>query len=61
MIHPGDLLRVRPGEKVPTDGIILEGTSSIDESMISGEPIPVEKAVGDKVVGATINGNGSLS
>lgn len=60
MIHPGDLLRVRPGEKVPTDGVILEGTSSIDESMISGEPIPVEKALGHKVVGATVNGNGSF-
>jgi Cu+-exporting ATPase len=60
MIHPGDLLRVRPGEKVPADGIIMEGASSIDESMISGEPIPVEKTTGNKVVGATVNGNGTF-
>lgn len=56
----GDLLRVRPGEKVPVDGVVTEGRSNIDESMISGEPMPVEKAVGAKVVGATINGNGSF-
>ena len=56
----GDRLRVRPGEKVPVDGVVIEGTSSIDESMVSGEPIPVQKAPGDKVVGATINGTGSL-
>ncbi|MCU0577395.1 MAG: heavy metal translocating P-type ATPase, partial [Desulfobacterota bacterium] len=60
MIHPGDRLRVRPGEKVPADGVILEGSSSIDESMITGEPIPAEKAAGDKVVGATVNHNGSF-
>src|SRR5208337_3342764 len=60
MIHHGDNLRVRPGEKVPVDGIILEGASAIDESMITGEPIPVEKSKGDKVVGATVNGNGSF-
>ena len=59
-IHVGDRLRVRPGEKVPTDGVVLEGQTSIDESMISGEPIPVEKRAGDKVVGATMNRNGSL-
>ncbi|HET9578759.1 MAG TPA: copper-translocating P-type ATPase [Usitatibacter sp.] len=59
-VHPGDRLRVRPGEKVPVDGLVLEGRSSVDESMITGEPIPVEKAAGDKVVGATMNGNGSL-
>ncbi|MGO9147249.1 MAG: heavy metal translocating P-type ATPase [Desulfomonilia bacterium] len=60
MIHPGNNLRVRPGEKVPVDGIILEGASALDESMITGEPIPVEKSKGDKVVGATVNGNGSF-
>jgi Cu+-exporting ATPase len=56
----GDLLRVRPGEKVPVDGLVTEGRSSIDESMVTGEPIPVEKTAGDKVVGGTINGTGSL-
>jgi Cu+-exporting ATPase len=56
----GDRLRVRPGEKVPVDGIVLEGTSHIDESMVSGEPIPVEKHAGDHVVGATVNGTGGL-
>ena len=59
-VHVGDRLRIRPGEKVPVDGVVVEGRSSIDESMITGEPVPVEKAEGDKVVGATINGNGSL-
>lgn len=59
-IHPGDLLRVRPGEKVPVDGEVTEGRSVIDESMISGEPIPVEKEVGDKVTGATVNTTGSF-
>jgi len=59
-VKPGDRLRVRPGEKVPIDGEIVEGLSSIDESMITGEPIPVEKSKGDKVIGATINGTGSL-
>ena len=56
-IHKGDKLRVKPGEKIPVDGSILEGDSTIDESMISGEPIPVDKIVGDKVVSGTINGN----
>lgn len=56
----GDRLRVRPGDKVPVDGVVVEGRSSIDESMISGEPVPVEKVTGDEVTGATINGNGSL-
>lgn len=56
----GDRLRVRPGEKVPVDGSVLEGRSSVDESMISGEPVPVEKSEGDTLTGATINGNGSL-
>ena len=56
----GDRLRVRPGEKVPVDGIVLEGQSSVDESMVSGEPIPVEKIAGSRIVGATLNGTGSL-
>jgi P-type Cu+ transporter len=59
-VHLGDRLRVRPGEKVPVDGVVLEGSSSIDESMVSGEPIPVEKAPGARVVGATVNGTGTL-
>ncbi len=59
-VHPGDKLRVRPGEKIPVDGVILEGQSSVDESMISGEPIPVEKGAGDRVIGATINGTGGF-
>jgi Cu+-exporting ATPase len=59
-IKPGDLLRVRPGEKVPVDGIVIEGSSSVDESMVTGEPIPVEKQPGDRVIGATINSVGSL-
>lgn len=59
-VHLGDHLRVRPGEKVPVDGRVLEGRSSVDESMITGEPIPVEKASGETVVGATVNGTGSL-
>jgi P-type Cu+ transporter len=60
-IQKGDLLRVRPGEKVPIDGVIVEGQSSIDESMITGEPMPVSKGAGDKVVGATVNQTGSFS
>ena len=56
----GDHLRVRPGEKVPVDGVVTEGRSSVDESMLTGEPVPVEKTVDDRVTGATINGNGSL-
>jgi Cu+-exporting ATPase len=59
-IKPGDFLRVRPGEKVPVDGIVIEGSSSVDESMVTGEPIPVEKQPGDKVIGATVNSIGSL-
>jgi P-type Cu+ transporter len=59
-IGEGDHLRVRPGEKIPVDGIVVEGRSSVDESMISGEPVPVEKVEGEKVTGATVNGNGSL-
>jgi len=60
LVNPGMLLRVRPGEKVPVDGIVVEGHSSVDESMISGEPVPVEKMVGEQVTGATVNGTGSL-
>lgn len=56
----GDLLRIRPGEKIPVDGVVTEGQSSVDESMVSGEPIPVEKTAGAMVVGGTINGTGSL-
>ncbi len=59
-VHVGDLLRVRPGEKVPVDGVVTEGSSSVDESMITGEPIPVTKRVGDHVIGATMNTSGSL-
>jgi Cu+-exporting ATPase len=59
-VQVGDKLRVRPGDKVPVDGTVLEGRSSVDESMISGEPVPVEKVAGDGVTGATINGTGSL-
>jgi Cu+-exporting ATPase len=55
----GDRLRVRPGEKVPVDGVVLEGNSSMDESMVTGEPIPIEKKAGDRVIGATLNGTGS--
>src|SRR5262249_14327483 len=60
-VHIGDVLRVRPGEKVPVDGIILDGRSSVDESMISGEAIPVEKSPGDSVIAGTINGNGAFT
>src|SRR5262249_10350778 len=60
LVQPGDVLRVRPGEKVPVDGVVTEGRSSLDEAMISGEPIPVEKGPGDKVVGGTVNGTGGL-
>lgn len=59
-IHPGDILRVKPGDKVPVDGVIIEGESSIDESMITGEPIPVDKTKGEKVIAGTINGNQSF-
>ena len=60
LVHPGDRLRVRPGEKVPVDGVVVVGSSSIDEAMITGEPIPVEKNPGDRVIGATVNGTGSI-
>ncbi|MDP3216047.1 MAG: heavy metal translocating P-type ATPase [Deltaproteobacteria bacterium] len=59
-LQVGDRLRVRPGEKVPVDGVVLEGASSVDEAMVTGEPIPVEKRPGDRVVGATVNGTGAL-
>ncbi len=59
-VQKGDILRVRPGEKVPLDGIITEGRSNVDESMISGEPMPVEKSVGDRVIGATVNQTGTF-
>jgi Cu+-exporting ATPase len=59
-VKPGDILRVRPGEKIPVDGMVIDGTSSVDESMVTGEPIPVEKEKGDRVIGATVNGTGML-
>ena len=59
-IHVGDLLRVRPGEKVPLDGVIVEGRSHVDESMLTGEPLPVEKEKGDRVIGATVNQTGGF-
>lgn len=59
-VHVGDRLRVRPGEKVPVDGVVEEGQSAVDESMLTGEPLPVSKQPGDKLIGATINANGSL-
>jgi Cu+-exporting ATPase len=59
-VQPGDLLRVRPGEKIPVDGVVTDGNSAVDESMVTGEPIPVEKTSGEKLIGATVNGTGSL-
>ena len=59
-VQPGDRLRVRPGEKVPVDGVVIEGTSAVDESMVTGEPIPVEKRPGSRVIGGTVNGTGSV-
>jgi Cu+-exporting ATPase len=59
-VHVGDRLRVRPGEKVPVDGLVVEGASSIDESMVTGEPIPVQKEPGERIIGATVNGTGSF-
>jgi Cu+-exporting ATPase len=59
-VQPGDLLRVRPGERVPVDGAVMEGTSSVDESMITGEPVPVEKSPGARVTGGTLNGTGGF-
>jgi P-type Cu+ transporter len=60
-VHEGDLLRVRPGEKVPVDGSVVEGKSSVNESMVTGEPMPVSKGPGDKLIGATINASGALT
>jgi Cu+-exporting ATPase len=60
LVHPGDLLRVRPGERVPVDGVVVEGSSFIDESMITGEPIPVEKGPGSLMTGGTVNGTGAF-
>ncbi|HZX69734.1 MAG TPA: heavy metal translocating P-type ATPase [Rhodanobacter sp.] len=59
-VQPGDILRVRPGEKIPVDGVTTEGSSSVDESMVTGEPMPVEKRAGERLIGATVNGTGSL-
>jgi P-type Cu+ transporter len=59
-VHVGDALRVRPGEKVPVDGVVVEGSSAVDESMLTGEPIPVGKRAGDKLIGATLNTSGAL-
>ncbi len=59
-VQRGDRLRVRPGEKIPVDGVVLEGASAVDESMVSGEPIPVEKGPGARVIGATVNGTGTM-
>ncbi len=59
-VHEGDSLRVRPGEKVPADGVVIEGSSALDESMLTGEPVPVTKRVGDKLIGATLNTSGTL-
>src|SRR2546429_9112368 len=59
-VKQGDRLRVRPGDKIPVDGVVTEGASTVDESMVTGEPIPVEKKAGDRVVGATVNGTGSF-
>ena len=59
-VHVGDRLRVRPGEKLPVDGVVLEGSSAVDESMLTGEPMPVSKRVGDKLIGATMNTSGAL-
>jgi Cu+-exporting ATPase len=59
-VQPGDLLRVRPGEKIPVDGVVVEGSTLVDESMVTGEPIPVQKVPGEKVIGATVNGRGMI-
>jgi Cu+-exporting ATPase len=59
-VKPGDVLRIRPGEKIPVDGTVIEGESGVDESMVTGEPIPVSKSAGGRLIGATVNGTGSL-
>jgi P-type Cu+ transporter len=59
-VQPGDTLRVRPGEKVPVDGVVIEGTTNVDESMVTGEPLPVQKSSGDRLIGATVNTTGSV-
>jgi len=59
-VKPGDKLRIRPGEKIPVDGVVIDGSSSVDESMVTGEPVPVSKHVEDNLIGATVNGTGSL-
>ena len=61
LVHRGDVLRVRPGERVPVDGVVIEGSSAVDESMITGEPIPAEKATGARVTGGTVNGTGAFA
>ncbi len=60
-VHVGDTLRIRPGEKVPVDGVVIDGSSAVDESMLTGEPIPVTKRAGDKVIGATLNASGAMT
>jgi Cu+-exporting ATPase len=60
LVHVGDRLRVRPGERVPVDGVVVEGATSVDESMVTGEPVPVRKAAGDPIIGGTMNGTGAL-
>src|SRR5207245_879461 len=60
LVRPGDVVRVRPGERIPVDGVVIEGRSSVDESMLTGEPIPAEKEPGAKVVAGTVNGTGTL-
>jgi Cu+-exporting ATPase len=59
-VHPSDVLRVRPGEKIPVDGTVFDGQSNVDESMVTGEPVPVEKAAGGELIRTTVNGTGSL-
>ena len=61
LVHVGDVLRVRPGERIPVDGVVTDGSSSVDESMLTGEPIPVQKSAGDRVTGGTINGTGAFA
>ena len=59
-VKPGDILRVRPGEKIPVDGVVIDGKSAVDESMVTGEPMPAEKSVDDPLIGATVNGTGTV-